>query len=114
MQRTPEEDILRKEIFALNSKDRQEYEDQTLGLPTDPVFLEERTKRIAKYERDLAEVKRFREKAPQRLSDEASEKIPASLTENPIAQRVLTEAFCVNRLKEIRQLAGDSKLKDFH
>jgi hypothetical protein len=105
VQRTPEEDILRREKYALNSKAKQENEDQKLGLPTDPHFQEARTKRIVRYERELSEVKRLR--------DEAQEKIPASPIENPIAQRVLTEAFCVNRLKEIRQLAGDSKLKDF-
>ncbi len=31
----------------------------------------------------------------------------------PPAQRVLGEAFCVTRLKEIRQLAGDLHLRDF-
>ncbi len=114
MQRTPEEEgILRLEIFALNSKDRQEHEDQTLGLPTDPVRLEARTMRIANNERDLAEVKRFREEASQRRCDEAPEKIPASLIENPIAQRVLTETFVVNRLAEIRQFVGVAKLENF-
>jgi hypothetical protein len=29
------------------------------------------------------------------------------------AQRVLDEAFCITRLKEIRQLAGNLELKDF-
>jgi hypothetical protein len=34
-------------------------------------------------------------------------------TIKPSAQRVLGEAFCINRLKEIRQLAGNAKLRDF-
>ena len=113
MQRTPEEDILRREKYALNSKAMQENEDLRLGLPTDPQFQEARTKRIANYERELAEVKRFTNKAQERIPFPPAENpsVPAPLTENPIAQRVLTEAFCVNRLKEICQLAGDSKLR---
>jgi hypothetical protein len=31
----------------------------------------------------------------------------------PAAQRVLGEAFCINRLKEFRRMAGNKKLKDF-
>ena len=31
----------------------------------------------------------------------------------PPAQRVLGEAFCITRLKEIRRLAGDLYLRDF-
>ncbi len=61
MQRIPEEDILRREKFALNSKAIQEREDLNLGLPTDPIALAMRVKRIAFYERELAAVKRFRD-----------------------------------------------------
>jgi hypothetical protein len=103
VQRTPEEDILWKEKFALDCKAYPKKQDR-LGLPTDPMDLATRAKRIAEYEKGLAEVKRLR--------DEAQEK-PRPPIEEPIAQRVLTETFCVNRLNEIRQFAGDSKLKDF-
>jgi uncharacterized protein YoxC len=51
----------------------------------------------ARIERDLAEANRIRE-----LSQE---KLPA--------QRVLSEAFCINRLDRIRKLAGNERLKDF-
>ncbi len=66
--------------------------------------LATRAKRIAKYEKNLAEVKCIRDGAQEKLRPPV---------EKPIAQRVLTESFCVNRLKEIRQFAGNSKLKDF-
>jgi hypothetical protein len=58
---------------------------------------------LAIADRQLAKVKRLREQAQERLQPPV---------ETPIAQRVLTEAFCINRLKEIRQFAGDSKLKN--
>jgi hypothetical protein len=74
-----------------------------LGLPTDPLSQELRAKRVASYERELAAVKRFRDQEHERLRPPV---------QTPIAQRVLTEAFCINRLKEIRQFAGDSKLKN--
>jgi hypothetical protein len=48
-----------------------------------------------------------------REKKEAKEKIPAPPSSNVEGQRVLSEAFCINRLKEIRQLAGNTKLKDF-
>ncbi len=56
-------------------------------------------------ERDLAAAKRFREQSQERFS------VPPA--NNVIGQWVLTETFCINRLKEIRQFAGNSKLKDF-
>ena len=125
MQWTPEQEISRKEMFALNSKDKQEYEDRTLGLPTNPESLERRARRIAKYEEDLAEVKRYRDRAQEKTSVPRAEcpSVPASLiespgvsvslTEKPVGQRVLTETFVVNRLAEIRQFVGDAKLENF-
>ncbi len=63
-------------------------------------------KRLALADRQLAEVKRFK--------DLELAKAQRSSGKQPLpAQRVLTDAFCVNRLEEIRKLAGDSKLKDF-
>ncbi len=62
-----------------------------------------RAKRLAIADKQLAEVKRFRDQAQERLRPPVK---------TPIAQRVLTEAFCINRLKEILQFAGNSKLKD--
>ncbi len=62
-------------------------------------------KRIARYERDLAEAKRFRDLEQERQPPPGKASIPG--------QRVLTEAFFVNRLEEIRQFAGDTKLKNF-
>ncbi len=104
MKRTPEEDIRRTEAYALRSKAYQEKEDKKLGIPTSPKSQAARTKRIAMFERDLAEVKRFRDQAQERLRPPGK---------NPTGQRVLTETFCINRLKEIRQFAGNSKLRDF-
>ncbi len=80
-----------------------------------PKSQTQRTKRLAKADKELAEVKRFRDKAQERIPVPPAENpsVSAPPIENPIAQRVLTETFCVNRLKDIRQLAGDSKLQDF-
>jgi hypothetical protein len=64
-----------------------------------------RTKRLVMAERDLADAKRFREQAQERLL--------APPGNNLIGQRVLGVSFCINRLEEIRQFAGNSKLKDF-
>jgi hypothetical protein len=90
----------------LDSKRCQEREDQHLGLPTDPIHQEFRAKRIAAVERELAKVKRFKD-----LELAKGQRPPG---EQPLPpQRVLTEVFCVNRLREIRKLAGNSKLKDF-
>ena len=101
---TPEEEILRMEKFALQSMAYQEKEDQRMGLPTSPKSQAMRTKRIAMFERDLADVKRFRD------LEQESQRPPGK---NLLGQRVLTEAFFINRLEEIRQFAGDTKLKDF-
>ena len=106
VKRTPEEDILRREANARQIKSYQEKEDKTRGdLPLSPKSQEIRTKRMARAERDLAVAKRYREQSQERLPDP-----PAN---NVIGQRVLTETFCINRLEEIRQFAGNSKLKDF-
>jgi hypothetical protein len=105
VQRTPEEDILRRKKFALNSKAIQEKEDQNLGLPTDPIALAMRAKRIAFFERELAAVKRFRDHEQARQRPPGEQPLPG--------QRVLTETFFVNRLEEIRQFAGDAKLGNF-
>jgi hypothetical protein len=51
-----------------------------------------RAKRIATYEKELAAVKRFRD------LEQEKQRPPSEQTLT--AQRVLTEAFCVNRLKE--------------
>ncbi len=104
VKRTPEEDILRREKFALDSKAFQEKEDRRMGLPTDSTGLAMRTKRIAMYEKDLADVKRFRDLEQERQR-------PPSKQPLDTGQRVLTAAFFVTRLKEIRHFAGDTKLK---
>ena len=61
MKRTPEEDIQRREAYALRVKAYQELEDKTMGGPLSPKSQAGRTKRMAMVERDLAEAKRFRE-----------------------------------------------------
>ncbi len=78
MQRTPEEDILRREKFALDSKAYQEKEDQQLGLPTDPLYQEVRTKRIATFERELAAVKRFKDLEQARQRPPSEQPLPGS------------------------------------
>jgi hypothetical protein len=42
--------------------------------------------------------------------EEAESKLPASAGGISTGQRVLSETFCINRLKEIRLLAGNVKL----
>ncbi len=106
VKRTPEEDILRREEYALRIKEHQESIDKLLGGGSlSPKSQAWRTKRMARAERDLAEAKRFREQAQERLL--------APTGNDLIEQRVLGEAFCINILEEIRQFAGNTKLKDF-
>jgi hypothetical protein len=106
VKRTPEEDILRSEANAMQIKSYQEKEDKMRGdLPLSPKSQEIRTKRMVRAERDLAAAKRYREQSQERLS------VPPANNVN--GQRVLTETFCINRLEDIRQFAGNSKLKDF-
>ncbi len=113
---TPEEDIMRREALALSTKKLQETMDK-MNSPDSlsPKSQAQRTKRLTKADKELAEAKRFRDKAQERIPVPPAENpsVPAPLIESPITQRVLTETFCVNRLKEIRQFAGDSKLNDF-
>ncbi len=106
MKRTPEEDILRREAYALRTKEYQESLDKMNSADSlSPKSQAWRTKRLAMAERDLAEAKRFREQAQERLL--------APPGNNLSGQRLLGEAFCINRLEEICQFAGNSKLKDF-
>ncbi len=53
--------------------------------------------------------------ATQKLKDrkEAESKLPASAGDNDTGQRVLSMAFCVNRLKETRHVAGNARLRGF-
>jgi hypothetical protein len=44
---------------------------------------------------------------------EAESKIPAPAGGIGTGQRVLSETFCINRLEEIRRMAGNAKLRDF-
>ncbi len=106
MKRTSEEDILWREAAALRTKAYQEQMDKLMDdSPLSPKSQALRTKRMAKVEIDLAEAKRFREQSQER---------PLAPPGNDfIGQRVLGEAFCINRLEEIRQFAGNKKLKDF-
>ncbi len=126
MRETPEEDFLRREKLALSTKKIQETMDRMDSPDTlSPEEQSRRTKRLAKADKELAEVKRFRDRAQERISVPLAKNpsvsvplaenpsVPVPLIGNPPAQRVLTETFRVNRLKEIRQLVGDSKLKDF-
>jgi hypothetical protein len=96
VKRTPEEDILRREAYALRSKDHQKSLDKLLGGDSlSPKSQAWRTKRLAMAERDLADAKRFREQAQERLL--------APPCNNFIGQHVLGVSFCINRLEEIRQ-----------
>jgi hypothetical protein len=57
---------------------------------------------------------RDRQQAAENLTREGGkEKLPAPPSSNVEVQRVLGEAFCINRLDSIRQLVGNAKLKDF-
>ncbi len=106
LKRTPEEDILRKEAYALRTKEHQERMDKMNSADSlSPKSRAWRTKRLAMAERDLADAKRFRKQAQKRLL--------APPGNNLIGQRVLGESFFINRLEEIRQFADNTKLKDF-
>ena len=47
------------------------------------------------------------------LQVKAHKQVDAKNEVKPPAQRVLGEAFCINRLAQIRELAGDLRLRDF-
>ncbi len=85
VKRTPEEDILRRESNALRTLAYQEKEDKQLGIPTSPKSQAVRTRQLAIANKELAEVKRLRDQAQERLRPSG---------ENPTGQRVLTETFC--------------------
>jgi hypothetical protein len=113
---TPEERIARIESIALAKKKLQETMDRDTSPDSlSPESQAQRTKLLAKVDKELAEVKRLRDRAQERISVPPAENpsVPVPLIENPTGQRVLTETFFVNRLEEIRQFAGDAKLENF-
>ena len=108
---TPEEYIMRRKVLALSTKKLQETMDR-MDSPDSlsPEEQAQRTKRLALADKELAEVKRFRDRAQERIPVPLAENPsgPVSLIENSSAQRVLTEVFCVTRLKEIRKLRASN------
>jgi hypothetical protein len=105
VKRTAEEDIQWREAAALRTKAWQEQMDKMIDGSLSPTSQAIKEKRMRLVEKDLAEAKRFRE--------QSQEKLPAPQGNNFIGQRVPSEAFCINRLDEICQFAGETKLKDF-
>ncbi len=97
VKRTPEESRQLAESTARAAKIYQEKLDELGDCPLSPRTQALKDARNARIERVLAEANRFRE--------QSQEKFPA--------QRVLSEAFCINRLDRIRKLAGNERLKDF-
>jgi hypothetical protein len=47
------------------------------------------------------------------INSNISVKVNVEKESAPVPQRVLGEAFCINRLDRIRKLAGNERLKDF-
>jgi hypothetical protein len=104
------------ESLALAKKKFQDTMDRDVSPGSlSPESLAQRTKTLARVEKDLAAVKRFRDNVQERTSVPPAENpsVPVPLTENPTGQRVLTETFFVNRLAETRQFAGVAKLENF-
>ncbi len=87
-----------RETTAQAAKAYREKYDKLGDCPLSP-----RTQAL-KNDRDCQETE------ANRKEEGAQEKLPAPPGSNVVGQRVLSEAFCVNRLKEIRQLAGNTKL----
>ncbi len=58
----------------------------------------------------LKDVQERKEAAANLKRNREKEKLPAPLVSNAEGQRVLGEAFCINRLDSIRQMVGNSKL----
>ncbi len=54
-----------------------------------------------------------KEAAEERRRNKRKEKLPAPSSSDVEGQRVLTEAFCINRLDSIRQMVGSTKLGIF-
>ena len=84
--------------------------DENLGVgPASPTTqaLQEYHNKAAK---DLQERK---EAAEERRKNKNKEKLPAPSSSDVEGQRVLTEAFCINRLDSIRQMVGSTKLGIF-
>ncbi len=54
-----------------------------------------------------------KEAAEERRRSRKREKLPAPSSSDVEGQRVLTEAFCINRLDSIRQMVGSAKLGVF-
>ena len=97
VKKTPEESRQLREEYARAAKNYQEKWDKLGDCPLSPRTQALKDARIVRIERVLAKANCNKE--------ESQEKLPA--------QRVLSEAFCINRLDRIRKLAGNERLKDF-
>jgi hypothetical protein len=83
---TPEERITRMETLALSTKKLQETMDRdTSPGSLSPESQAQRTRRLARVDKELAEVKRFRDRAQERISVPPAENpsVPVPLIENP-------------------------------
>ncbi len=58
----------------------------------------------------LKDVQESKEAAENLKRNREKEKLPAPPSSNVEGQRVLREAFCINKLDSIRQMVGNSKL----
>ena len=84
--------------------------DEKLGdCPTSPT-----TQALQVYQDNASkDIQGRKEAAEERRRNRKKEKLPAPSSGNVEGQRVLTEAFCINRLDSIRQMVGSLKLGVF-
>jgi hypothetical protein len=84
--------------------------DENLGVgPTSPT-----TQALQEYHDTAAkDLQERKEAAEERRRNKRKEKLPALSSSDVEGQRVLTEAFCINRLESIRQMVGSTKLGIF-
>jgi hypothetical protein len=84
--------------------------DQDLGVgPASPT-----TQALQDYHHAAAkDLQERKEAAEERRRNKSMEKLPAPSSSDVEGQRVLTEAFCINRLDSIRQVVGSTKLGIF-
>ncbi len=84
--------------------------DEKLGVcPTSPT-----TQALQEYQDKASkDIQERKEAAEERRRNRKKEKLPAPSSSIVEGQRVLTEAFCINRLDSIRQMVGSLKLRVF-
>jgi hypothetical protein len=84
--------------------------DENLGVgPISPT-----TQALQEYQDNvLKDIQERKDAAEERRRSRRKEKLPSPSSSDVEGQRVLTEAFCINRLDIIRQMVGSAKLGVF-